>query len=74
MPGSPRGRVLDAGCGPGSVSLLAAKLVAPAGWVVGVDRNQAMPAAGRERARAILPGSLSLRSRGGTRTTCSTAP
>jgi ubiquinone/menaquinone biosynthesis C-methylase UbiE len=45
-------RVLDVGCGPGSVSLLAAELVGPAGWVIGVDRSQAVLNAARERARA----------------------
>jgi 2-polyprenyl-3-methyl-5-hydroxy-6-metoxy-1,4-benzoquinol methylase len=32
-------RVMDIGCGVGSVSLLAARLVGPAGRVVGVDRS-----------------------------------
>ena len=30
-------RVLDVGCGPGDVTLLAASLVGAAGFVVGVD-------------------------------------
>jgi len=33
-------RVLDIGCGPGDVSLLAARIVGPSGHVVGVDRSQ----------------------------------
>lgn len=32
-------RVLDAGCGDGDVSFLAASLVGQHGWVTGVDRN-----------------------------------
>ena len=36
-------RVLDAGCGPGDVSLIAAKLVGPTGSVVGLDRDERSP-------------------------------
>ena len=41
-------RVLDVGCGPGDVSLIAAGLVGPSGSVVGIDRDPA----GLDRARA----------------------
>jgi ubiquinone/menaquinone biosynthesis C-methylase UbiE len=34
------GLVLDLGCGAGDVSMLAAELVGPAGFVVGIDRSQ----------------------------------
>jgi ubiquinone/menaquinone biosynthesis C-methylase UbiE len=44
-------RVLDLGCGAGDVSLLAAELVGPSGSVVGIDRNQAIIAMARQRAR-----------------------
>jgi ubiquinone/menaquinone biosynthesis C-methylase UbiE len=41
-------RVLDIGCGGGDVSLLAAELVGPTGFVLGIDRSaQAVTAAHR---------------------------
>jgi ubiquinone/menaquinone biosynthesis C-methylase UbiE len=45
-------KVLDLGCGPGDVALLAAELVGPTGHVVGVDSNPAIVATARERAHA----------------------
>ncbi len=45
-------KVLDIGCGPGDVSLLAAGLVGPTGRVVGVDMNSAIVATARARATA----------------------
>jgi ubiquinone/menaquinone biosynthesis C-methylase UbiE len=44
-------RVLDLGCGPGDVSLIAAEIVGPGGHVVGVDRSPVAVAAARDRAR-----------------------
>lgn len=44
-------RVLDLGCGPGDVSLIAAEIVGPSGHVVGVDPSPAAVAAARDRAR-----------------------
>jgi ubiquinone/menaquinone biosynthesis C-methylase UbiE len=44
-------RVLDLGCGPGDVSLLAAEIVGPMGSVVGIDRAPEAVATARERAR-----------------------
>lgn len=44
-------RVLDLGCGVGDVSMLAAKLVGPAGSVVGIDRSQEALDVAKERAR-----------------------
>jgi ubiquinone/menaquinone biosynthesis C-methylase UbiE len=43
-------RVLDLGCGAGDVSMLAAELVGPAGFVVGIDRSQEVLKVARERA------------------------
>lgn len=44
-------RVLDAGCGGGAVTLIAAELVGPAGEVVGVDRAAGRLDQARARAR-----------------------
>ncbi|MBO0783136.1 MAG: class I SAM-dependent methyltransferase [Ktedonobacteraceae bacterium] len=44
-------RVLDIGCGPGDVSLLAAELVGQQGQVVGVDSNPAALAVAQRRAQ-----------------------
>jgi ubiquinone/menaquinone biosynthesis C-methylase UbiE len=43
-------RVLDVGCGPGDVSLIAARLVGPTGTVVGVDAAPEMIELARARA------------------------
>jgi ubiquinone/menaquinone biosynthesis C-methylase UbiE len=45
-------RVLDLGCGMGDVAMLAARLVGPSGWVVGVDRDALMLANASRRAEA----------------------
>jgi ubiquinone/menaquinone biosynthesis C-methylase UbiE len=44
-------RVLDLGCGAGDVSMIAAELVGPAGFVVGIDRNQEVLDVARKRAQ-----------------------
>ena len=44
-------RVLDAGCGTGDVSFLAARLVGPTGAVIGVDRSAEAVAVAERRAR-----------------------
>jgi len=44
--------VLDVGCGPGSVSFLAAELAGPTGAVVGIDNNPAMLVTARAHALA----------------------
>lgn len=43
-------RVLDVGCGPGDVTMRAARLVGPTGHVIGVDADPKMVAAARQRA------------------------
>ena len=43
-------RVLDVGCGPGDVSLIAARLVGPTGAVLGVDAAPEMIELARTRA------------------------
>ncbi|MEY4551503.1 MAG: hypothetical protein RL685_7698 [Pseudomonadota bacterium] len=48
----PGQRILDVGCGPGTVSLLLAELVGATGKVVGVDRDLGALATARQRARA----------------------
>jgi SAM-dependent methyltransferase len=49
-------RVLDVGCGVGDVSLLAAEIVGPSGFVLGVDRSaDATAVAG---GAPCLPGNL----------------
>jgi protein-L-isoaspartate O-methyltransferase len=45
-------RVLDAGCGAGDVSLLAARLVGPSGHVTGVDRSPESIALAQQRVEA----------------------
>ncbi len=47
---SPGMRVLDIGCGIGDVAMLAAGIVGPGGAVVGVDRDESIVKAARERA------------------------
>jgi ubiquinone/menaquinone biosynthesis C-methylase UbiE len=42
-------RVLDLGCGAGNVSMLAAELVGPTGFGVGIDRSQEVLNAARIR-------------------------
>jgi ubiquinone/menaquinone biosynthesis C-methylase UbiE len=49
---APGMRVLDIGCGGGDVSLLAASLVGPSGFVLGIDRSADAVAAARRRAEA----------------------
>ncbi|MEU5468338.1 methyltransferase domain-containing protein [Kocuria salsicia] len=44
-------RILDLGCGPGSITLDLAELVGPTGQVVGVDFSEDAVAAARENAR-----------------------
>lgn len=44
-------RILDLGCGPGDVSMLAAELVGPEGSIVGIDRSQEVLNVAKERAR-----------------------
>jgi SAM-dependent methyltransferase len=44
-------RVLDLGCGAGDVSMLAAELVGPAGFIVGIDRSQEVLNVAKERAQ-----------------------
>lgn len=46
----PGERVVDVGCGAGSDSLIAARMVAPDGWVIGVDMTPAMLAKARRGA------------------------
>jgi SAM-dependent methyltransferase len=46
-------RVVDVGCGTGSVSLLAAELVGSSGAVTGVDRDPEVLEAARARARSL---------------------
>src|SRR5262249_42864728 len=45
----PGERVLDAGCGPGTVTALAARAVGPAGHVIGIDVAEDMGAAAPTR-------------------------
>ena len=47
----PAMRVLDLGSGAGDVAMLAAELVGPSGWVVGIDRNPPAISIARQRAR-----------------------
>jgi ubiquinone/menaquinone biosynthesis C-methylase UbiE len=42
--------VVDVGCGPGDVTMLAAELVGPRGRVVGIDRNSDIVDIARRRA------------------------
>lgn len=44
-------RVLDIGCGAGDVSFLAAAMVGPTGYVIGVDRSAEATALARQRAQ-----------------------
>ncbi len=42
-------QVLDIGCGPGDVTILAAELVGPTGRVAGIDRNEEIVRTARQR-------------------------
>jgi ubiquinone/menaquinone biosynthesis C-methylase UbiE len=57
-------RVLDAGCGAGDVSFLAAELIGPCGSVVGIDRRSGAVAIARERARKLGLNNVSFRNVG----------
>jgi ubiquinone/menaquinone biosynthesis C-methylase UbiE len=46
----PGQRVLDIGCGAGDVTMIAARLVGPTGWVLGVDMNADVLDVARARA------------------------
>jgi len=46
-------RVLDVGCGPGDVAILAARLVGPDGYVLGVDRAAAATEVATRRAARL---------------------
>jgi SAM-dependent methyltransferase len=46
-------RVLDVGCGTGDVSLTAAEVVGPEGFVLGIDRGPAAIAAARAKAEQV---------------------
>src|SRR5215510_9998613 len=45
-------RVLDVGCGVGDVTFLAARLVGPDGWVIGVDNSPEAIRRAEQRAQA----------------------
>lgn len=51
-------RVLDVGCGPGDVTLRAARLVGPAGHVIGADISEAALATARRRAADAGAGNV----------------
>ncbi|WP_274532660.1 class I SAM-dependent methyltransferase [Aureimonas sp. AU22] len=59
----PSMRVLDAGCGSGDVTLIAAELVGSAGHVVGIDRSVGVVHAARERASAAGVGNVTFETR-----------
>ena len=46
-------RVLDLGSGAGDVAMLAAELVGPSGWVIGIDRNSQVLSLATERATLL---------------------
>ena len=52
-------RVLDVGCGAGDVTLIAARLVGPAGSVLGVDHAPEAVRTARRRAEAVGQGNVS---------------
>jgi ubiquinone/menaquinone biosynthesis C-methylase UbiE len=58
---SPGMRVLDIGCGPGDVTLLAAELVGPTGHITGVDRSCEALATARQRAAESLVTNIEFR-------------
>ncbi|HEX5502993.1 MAG TPA: methyltransferase domain-containing protein [Thermomicrobiales bacterium] len=58
---APGERVVDVGCGAGLDSLIAARLVGPAGRVIGVDMTPAMLARARQSAAALGLGQVEFR-------------
>jgi hypothetical protein len=59
----PEMRVLDLGCGAGDVSFLAAELVGPTGYVVGIDRDPGVLAVARQRAEEMGLATVSFEER-----------
>jgi ubiquinone/menaquinone biosynthesis C-methylase UbiE len=56
----PGDRVLDLGCGAGTDTLVAAQMVGPEGWVIGIDMTLEMLAKARRAADELGPENVEL--------------